>query len=256
MGDQAVRLLDNLVRYQGAVCMVTLTAPGREILPWDRTKCTHEPGVTCSGLLGCVVEASAGRAFNEAAMRRWSSLWDSVRVDCHRKFGAGTVKLLAYAPETQRRGVLHYHVVLGAGNRRERACLRYAARLLAKRADAHGWGKVDDGPAYRQLGHAAQAAVYLSKYLVKVDADGSLRELVLAGEAPRRAVYVSRTLTRVSRCTMRNLRGRRYAYKLSGRRMTCAESERFLLMQRMASCLGTLHGVTARESARLGLPSP
>lgn len=58
MRDQSVRLLENLWRYEGAVCMVTLTPPGRDQLPWDRHRCTHPPGAACSGTLGCRVVAS------------------------------------------------------------------------------------------------------------------------------------------------------------------------------------------------------
>lgn len=227
MGDQGVRLLENLHSYRGSVAMLTLTPPGADELPWDVAYCAerHGPGERCSGVHGCRVRPSAARAFNESAMRRWSALWNSVRVDCHRKFGAGVVRLLAYAPEPQRRGVIHFHICLGARTPRERKCLRYAARLLSKRAAAHGWGSVDGRPAFQPLKNAAQAASYLSKYLIKSEHSGSLRQLVLNGEAPRRAVYVSSALTASTRCTMRNLRSRRYLWRLERVQYGCREVE-------------------------------
>ena len=170
-------------------------------------------------------------------MRRWSSLWASVRVDCHRKFGPGVVKLLAYAPEPQQRGAIHMHICLGARTPRERAALKYAARLLARRSKAHGWGTVDDRPAYQSLKHAGYAAAYLRKYLTKAEHAKSLRSLVLDGQAPTRAVYVTSALTVGPRCTMRNLRSRRYVFMLTRRSMRCPQVEAWLAYERKAALI-------------------
>lgn len=247
MGDQGFRLLENLHRYDGKVAMVTLTPPGSFLLPWDEDHCRHRGRHHHSGPGGCRIRPEAARAFNESAMSRWSSLWESVRVDCHRKFGPGVVRLLAYAPEPQARGAIHLHIVLGCRTPRERKCMRYAARLLARRADWHGWGRVDDRPVYMPLRGAGSAAVYLSKYLTKSEHSKSLRGLVMRGEAPRRAVYVSTLLTRETRCTMRNLRARRYAFKLTGRRHECASAERLVRVVSLHDLLCTLQGTMLRH---------
>lgn len=258
LGDQGIRVLENLISYGGAVCMVTLTPPGAETLPWDREHCRelHADDVKCSGRLGCRVVPSHAREFNEDAMRRWSALWASVRVSCHEKFGPGAVRLLAYVPEPQKRGVIHFHICLGARTPRERAALKYAARLLSRRARAHGWGNVDDRPAYKPLQNGVSAAVYLSKYLTDSRKPGGLRELVVTGQAPRRAVYVSTILTRETRCTMRNLRARRYAFHLTGRRQTCREAERTVKVASLVGLLTTMKGLAERESVRLGHAPP
>ena len=252
MRDQRTRILDNLWSYTGAVCMVTLTPPGREELPWDRHRCTHAPGVTCSGTIGCRVVASYAREFNEQAMANWSSLWESVRVSCSKKFGPGIVNLLAYAPEPQQRGVIHFHVCLGASTPRERAALVYAAKLLAKRAPRHGWGTVDDAPAYQPLKHAGYAAAYLAKYLTQPEHAGSLRALVLDGQAPRRAIYVATRLTRRTRCTMRNLRARRYVWVLTNRNVSPREAELTVARWGLLASLRQLRGIVDREAVRIG----
>lgn len=50
--DQAERLRENLTAWDGKTCLVTLTAPGADVLPWDAAKCP-EGGHKCSGQLGC-----------------------------------------------------------------------------------------------------------------------------------------------------------------------------------------------------------
>src|SRR3954451_6773469 len=43
-------------RVTDRVAFMTITGPGSDVLPWDRSLCTHHPSVPCSGKLGCVVE--------------------------------------------------------------------------------------------------------------------------------------------------------------------------------------------------------
>ena len=85
---------------------VTLTAPGADVLPWDRDRCTHEEGVACSGaLLGCVVEAEAAARWNGSAPQRWS--WFVLYL--RREIG----KLEFFKTwETQERGLLHLHAMV------------------------------------------------------------------------------------------------------------------------------------------------
>jgi hypothetical protein len=52
--DQAERLRANLAAWDGKTCLVTLTAPGADVLPWDGRRC--RPGKhRCSGVHGCRV---------------------------------------------------------------------------------------------------------------------------------------------------------------------------------------------------------
>lgn len=228
MGDQGVRLLENLRAYDGKVRMLTITAPGADRLPWDVASCGHTAG-ECSGRLGCRVVPSIARAYNEQSQRAWSMLWNSTRGRINRRLGAGALRLLAYAPETQARGVIHLHLILGAETPRERHALEMATVELKRLAAGYGWGFVDDGRQRKSgrehgrpvaaggpLWEPLQAASYVAKYLTHPDKRGGVRELVMSGQAPTRAVYVSSSLTRRTRCTMRNLRTRRYLYRTLG----------------------------------------
>lgn len=49
---------------------------------------------------------------------------------------------LAYAPEPQQRGAIHFHIVFGAGSPRERAALDDIAHDLATIGAGYGWGRV------------------------------------------------------------------------------------------------------------------
>jgi len=240
MGDQRVRLLENLLAYGGLTCMLTLTAPGANALPWDEQACAHLGPHRHSGTRGCRVEATALRRFNEGSMRAWSALWNVVRSRVNRERGTGAASLLAYAPEPQQRGAIHFHIVFGAGSPRERAALDDIARYLATIGAGYGWGRVHrpeaddvgtrpDGRTANGLAlfEAGRAACYLSKYL-SAEAKSGVRELVVSGQAPRRAVYVATRLTMRTRCTMRNLRTRRYAYMVDRVRLPMPEVEAWL----------------------------
>jgi hypothetical protein len=249
MGDQGVRLLENLLSYGGKVVMLTITAPGADRLPFDRSICGHPAGHKCSGPQGCKVNETARRHFNESAMRNWSALWNRVRVQVYREHGPGALRLLAYAPEPQQRGVLHFHLILGAATAREYAALVRAAQLLKLNAGGYGWGFVDTRPVHGQLHEAVQAAVYVAKYLTHHEKSNGLRALVVNGEAPRRAVYVAATLTKNTRCTMRNLRSRRFAYMETGRQLSCADAE----LWRARRAWSVLFGESMRGGARFAL---
>ena len=240
MGDQRVRLLENLLAYGGLTCMLTLTAPGADALPWDGQACAHLGPHRHSGRRGCRVEATALRRFNEGSMHAWSVLWNVVRSRVNREHGTGAASLLAYAPEPQQRGAIHFHIVFGAGSPRERAALDDIARDLATIGAGYSWGRVHrpeaddvgtrpDGRTANGLAlfDAGRAACYLSKYLSD-EAKSGVRELVVSGQAPRRAVYVATRLTMRTRCTMRNLRTRRYAYMVDRVRLPMPEVESWL----------------------------
>jgi hypothetical protein len=240
MGDNFVRLLENVLAYSGLTCMLTLTAPGAESLPWDEHACAHLGKHSHSGRLGCRVEPSALRLFNENSMRSWPAMWNAIRARINRQLGAGAAALLAYAPEPQRRGAIHFHIIFGAGTPRERRALDEIVDHIAVLGTGYGWGRVHS-PKFKDVGirpdgrtqgglalyAAGRAALYVSKYLSS-DGKSSARELVLSGEAPRRAVYVATRLTMRTRCTMRNLRTRRYAYMVDRVRLPMTEVEAWL----------------------------
>ena len=130
-------------------------------------------------------------------MRAWSALWNVVRSRVNRERGTGAASMLAYAPEPQQRGAIHFHIVFGAGSPRERGALDDIAHDLATIGAGYGWGRVHlpdadearkrpDGRTARGLAlyEAGRAACYLSKYL-SAEAKSGVRELVVRGQAPQ-----------------------------------------------------------------------
>ncbi len=59
--DWRVVLLENLIAYGGKAVMFTLTPPGADVLPWDRSKCGHGVG-KCSGPAGVRCSSSGSLA--------------------------------------------------------------------------------------------------------------------------------------------------------------------------------------------------
>jgi hypothetical protein len=200
----------------GAVVMVTLTAPGEDVLPWDRELCTHGPGVDCAGKRGCKVQARALREWagggpayvtddgveygrgGDVAQWRWKQAHDVARK------AAPDARLLARVWEPQRRGVPHLHVILAAGRPCDRIAANAYARALVAAAPRYGWG-----PQHRigKPQSGADAARYLASYLTgRNSRKASIRENIADRRLPSSLVYVSADLTRITGVTMRRLR--------------------------------------------------
>lgn len=216
LGDNRIRLLENLLAFDGEVVMPTVTAPS---LLWS-SDCEGLGEHKHSGNLGCRVEAEAAREFNCTADKRHSRLHKAAAQRTYRRYGSYP-KRLAYVPELQARGVIHWHVVLAWDTPLNRRLSRHYVRQLHELSQSCGLGFVDRKLSARP---ARIAAFYISKYLTKVE-QGGLRELVVTQQAPVRAVYVHRALTAETRCTMRNLRLRRFIWIKWRVRLSCAESE-------------------------------
>ena len=183
--------------------MVTVTAPGSEVLPWGACAVDHE-GDPCSGRLGCVVESAAAERWNESAARRWSMMYQAVRDQLRPR---GTV-ILAYVWEPQRRGVGHLHVVVPV------EWLGPVVAALKDLAADYGFGFVDDNRRSRRIkpgAMAGQAGAYIGSYLGKGGKVEAVVDAMRAGVIPRRAFYVSSRLSR-GYWTMRFLRLRRRAW--------------------------------------------
>jgi hypothetical protein len=220
LGDVRERITINLAHYGGDVYMTTVTAPS---MPWDTSACDHDPGQKCSGRIGCRVEPGAAFQWNSTADSRFTGLHRAAYQRVYRQFGPGALRRLVLAPEPQRRGLIHWHIVLGASTGLERAAARAYIEALRAKAPANGFGFVDRNV---RAVNAGRAASYVAKYLAKPsEAAAGLRELVMAGEAPRRAVHVDRRLTIETRCTARVLRTRRALYMAIGITVACTEVE-------------------------------
>jgi hypothetical protein len=204
-------LLDNLTAYGGPAVNITVTAPGADVLPWDRDQCMHDDDVECSGRLGCRVEDEARRRWNATYPRRWKQLHNAAWLAATRETGTrGTI--LCIGKEAQRRGAIHAHVVVGVATPAETRWANAYARHLQRLARDHGFGFVDRKLRAR---NAREAAAYLSRYFVSAAGKAPITEAVTNPEMPVRPIYCSPKLTTRTGCTMRNLRRVRYWWAAS-----------------------------------------
>lgn len=211
--DWRIVLLENLIAYDGKAVMYTLTPPGKDVLPFDRSRCTHHPSVACSGKhFGCVIEEQARRAWNASCQRRLSRLYETVQAAVKREVGV-RANVLAIGKEAQKRGAVHVHYVLGVETREEKAAAKAFRRHLERlsRKQRYLFGHVN-GKFVRPK-PAREAAAYLSSYFLGGRGHkAKLTEAVLNVELPRLPLHVSRRLTAVTRTTMRNKRRQRQLY--------------------------------------------
>jgi hypothetical protein len=237
--DQAERLRENLAAWDGKTCLVTLTAPGADVLSWDPAKCpsgTH----TCSGRLGCRVDRFAAAVWNSTVTKRLGDLLKVARERVRRKHGRhAQVVVLAYVCESQHRGVFHPHVVLGYRTAADRAALETFVETLRCQRGAYAFGtgrrgSFDGGKPDRFTGQ--DAGRYISKYLRPDGAKTSFVPLLEAVNeiTPRdpatgrhkqlvHPVYVSPILTRITGVTMGFLRLTRRAFMMLKAEHTRAE---------------------------------
>ncbi len=209
-GDQRRKLFMNMTEYGAPILLSSVTAPGSEELPWDERACAALGPHRHSGELGCRVERSAADEWNRAAPYRWRRLHRRAYQETVKRYGKGSVKLLARVWEIQSRGVLHVHPVVGYGTAREMAGARAYLTRLAELSPQYGFGFVHHKRDKVKAQPAQGAAAYLSSYFVKGSGrKTAIWESVTSGLMPRSIIHVSKELTQETRCTMRNLRLRR-----------------------------------------------
>jgi hypothetical protein len=237
--DQAERLRANLAAWDGKTCLVTLTAPGADMLAWDTSKCQSGPH-RCSGARGCRVHWVTAAGWNATVTKRLGELLKAAREQTRRSHGSNVkVVVLAYVCEAQQRGVFHPHLVLGYRTAAERAALDTFRTALRRKRGSYGFGtgrrgSFDEGRPERFT--AKDAGRYTSKYLRPDGAKTSFVPLLMAINQimPRdpdtgrlkvlvRPVYVSTTLTRRTGVTMTYLRFKRWVWMALGDEATEAE---------------------------------
>ncbi|HMJ97612.1 MAG TPA: hypothetical protein VK486_17320 [Thermoleophilaceae bacterium] len=208
LGDTRIRVLAACQELAAAVALVSVTAPGVHLLPWDPT----------TGR----VDADEARWWNESAPERWSSLHKRAADDARavgREHGVEW-RLLVKAWEYQKRGVLHLHLIVPCGNSAERAASEAYVAALVLYGPQEGFGFVDRGklPASGPRRSARElcpvsphrAAAYVASYVSSSGAGKEgIAEVARKQGVPGAVVYVSNTLTRKSGVTMRSLRARR-----------------------------------------------
>jgi hypothetical protein len=214
-GDQRRKLYENLIAYgEGTVRMGALTAPGQAVLPWDREHCASLGSHKCSGALGCRVDRGAAAAWNEAAPEMWRRLNRRVSQQVKREHGRAAW-LLVRVWELQHRGVLHVHPVLAYGSYAERVTADRYFDLVDELAPQYGFGFSDRKESAKP---ARAAAAYLSAYFVTGKKEkAQLHVSVMSNAMPRSIIHVSTRLTQRTGCTMRELRFRRFVWRLADR---------------------------------------
>jgi len=219
-GDQRRKQFVNLGHYgdtqpydvRAQVVLGAVTAPGAAQLPWDAKHCAALGAHECSGAIGCRVKADAAREWNESAPKRWRDLHRQASIRCSR---AGLRPwLLARVWEKQRRGVLHVHPVLAFSTAAEKIAARAYMRHLAELAPQYGFGHLER--KIRPM-EAKAAAAYLSSYFVTgKKGKEALQTSVRSRSMPRSIVHISPRLTQATGCTMRELRFRRFVWRVAG----------------------------------------
>jgi hypothetical protein len=204
--DTRRRLLENL-RIVPLTVMFSVTAPGADLYPFDSRFCKHRPGTRCSGSAGCRVDPEIARAFNRRAGGWWSELHRAAKVRANRATDHKG-KVLARVWEKQKRGLAHVHGVIPVSTPTERAWAKSYVTALRDLAPRKGFGFVDGWHKIgRKFWSGEQAGAYLSSYFVRGQGrKAPITENVMDGDLPRLVVFVSRHLTSVTGCTMRNLR--------------------------------------------------
>lgn len=206
--DTRIRVLAACQQLRGAVALVSVTAPGVEVLPWAEDQ--------------RVVEPSLAQAWNATAPERWSRLHASAARHAReraREHGTDWA-LLVKVWEYQRRGVLHLHLLVPAGSAVQLAASDLYVARLAGSAHDHGFGFVDRGKlptsgarrSARRLEAVAphRAAAYVASYVASSGAGKEgIAEVARKQGVPGAICYVSRRLTDRSGVTMRSLKDRR-----------------------------------------------
>lgn len=206
--DTNIRALAAAQQLQGPVALVSITAPGRDVLPWDAS--------------GRRVVASAARSWNRTAPARWRKLYDAARRRALRSCptAPGEWALVMKVWEYQKRGVLHLHLLVPMGSRRAASHSTALVRALAALAPLYGFGYVDrgklpDGGGRRSARRlepiaAERAAAYVASYLGGAGiGKGGIFEVAQAQGVPGALVYIAQRLTAASGVTMRSLKVRR-----------------------------------------------
>lgn len=203
-GDQRKKLLVNVASYGGDVALVTVTAPGRNVLPYD----------------GPMVERSARYRWNRDAPARWRALHRAASQIARRRHGR--FALIAATWEYQQRGVLHRHVIVGCRTAAERAAADTYAHALHELREQFGFGFVDRGRKHGgkrtlELVPADRAGRYVAKYLSPLDATTgkpTISATVREPDVPPHVAHVSVKLTQTTGVTMRSLRAMRLRFVL------------------------------------------
>lgn len=195
----------NLAAKHGPVVLVSITAPGEDLLPWDLDHCAgkhRDRKPKHSGKRGCRVQPRAAREWSDTLTWRWQKMRNATQLAVRRHLrdelgflgDAAVILLRVYEP--QKRGVPHMHLVLGYATAAERAAAREFVAQLKRLASEYDFGFVDMTEPIT----AEDAARYLSSYLTGRNSKkkSSIRENIADPVMPRSLVWLTPALTSTS----------------------------------------------------------
>ncbi|MEA2494104.1 MAG: hypothetical protein QOJ29_2015 [Thermoleophilaceae bacterium] len=137
--------------------------------------------------------------------------------------------------ELQHRGALHVHPVVAYGTVRERRAADRYLVLVDELAPKYGFGYSE---RKKRIMPARAAAAYLSAYFVTGKKEkAQLHVSVMSKEMPRSIIHVSNRLTQATGCTMRELRFRRFVWRIVDRAGCDPEEARTIALLAKAGTL-------------------
>jgi len=196
--------------HRGA--FVTLTAPGADVIPWDRSRCSHGAEVRCGGGQGCVADADALALWHAGLPQRWSWFMTYLR----RALPHVDVQFFK-TYELQQRGALHLHVMMrfaGPVSQRSfkaavRGCARHSVVRFGRQCKVD-FVDLSDGDSVARL------AGYCAKYASKTsDQVPSVRTISHVTGEVRTVSVRAWSASKSWGDTMRVLRARRFAWWLA-----------------------------------------
>lgn len=222
----------NVDHYGGGVGVLTITAPGEELLPWDCEGLNEHPGEKCSGPNGCRVEWIYATIWNATAQARMSRLFEAASLAADRyvrRLYGGKVlpRQIGNVRVPQQRGVHHFHYAMPNATEVERVWSRTVRKFieaahkreLREFTPEQRWSAlwreyVGEGPTrgiygfgFSHPGRAGRTSERAARYMAK-NAAGYLGGNASGGSRH----YVSSRLTRATGVTMAALRACNYLY--------------------------------------------
>lgn len=210
--------------------LITITPPGKSLLPWDEAHCADRGPHKHSGPDGCRVRKQALDRWMQDRDRKLTLYLDAAKTRASRATNEPRAESVL-TPELQDRGAAHWHIALGAQRRVWNLAFMEALKDLA---GDYGFGR----PAFDPHRHGGGGLNrYLSKlgaYLGKATKDGNQEQLDALREALEvygmRTCRVSPSVTRRTYATMRNHRLKRWGHHrlaesgMRDYRLTCQQA--------------------------------
>jgi len=174
----------NLGALGGRVVLLSLTAPGADLLPWACDRAHVHAGAS-----GCQVDRAYADVWAERASENWRRLRDAARKAVDRAGLPTAALVLERVWEPQKRGVPHLHVVAGARTPDELAAVELFEAELRERAVEYGFGP--QLHATRPM-EAREASRYLAGYLLgRSKRKGSIRDNLAHPRMPHSLIWIT-----------------------------------------------------------------